>query len=442
MILPSPQLTHAWKPLRYHPKHAALWDTAVSRKKRFIAACAGRGSGKTELARRFITLSLAIQKEEPAIYAYCLPTFPQARKVAWYPILSLIPPRWIAKNGINKTESSITTIFGSTLYIVGMDKPYRIEGLQLDGCIVDESSDQRPGMFAKTIVPMLTHRNAWCWRIGVPKKSGVGRLEYRTFFEEGLDPNHPTQASFHWKSADILTPTQLAEVKSQLDPEEFREQFEAEWLDAGGSVYHNFSKENISDAARYTPGERIYVGCDFNVSPMAWTLSHFKDGKLYVFDEIFLRDSNTPKTLDALHEKYGLIHSAADGEWTFIGDASARARKTNATRTDYLLIKNDVRFGHKKVLFPLRNPHLRDRFACVNAALLNANEERRVLIHPQCKYLRNDLLTVAYKEGTSDIENYDGTDIGHISDALGYTIYRLMPIKIQRTYAPTVHIGN
>lgn len=431
------ELTPAWYPLRYHPIHAQLWDTAINRRVKYLAAVAGRGSGKTEMARRFMVLNLAYQKPHDALYAYCLPTYAQAKKVAWYPILSLLPSSWI--KSVNKSESSITTVFGSTLYIVGMDKPHRIEGLQLDGCVIDESSDQKPGMFAKTIVPMLTHRNAWCWRIGVPKKTGIGRVEFRLFFEAGLDPSNSNQASFHWRSADILTASQIAEAKSQLDPQEFAEQFEAEWVDTGGTVYYNFNQACVTDAIKYDPMKRIIVGCDFNVDPMCWTLGHFIDGKLYIFDEIFLRDTNTPAALQSLHERYGTSHQA---EWSFYGDASARSRKTSATRTDYLIIKNDVRFGHKRVYFPARNPQIKDRTAAVNAAFLNAAGERRLLVHPRCKHLINDLMVMSYKEGTTEIENYEGTDIGHTSDALGYAVHMLMPIKLARLSAPKVLIRS
>ena len=121
----------------------------------------------------------------------------------------MIPKEWLHKDSINKSESCITTVFGSKLYIVGMDKPQRIEGMQIDGIVIDESSDQRPGMFQKTVVPMLTHRNAWCWRIGVPKKAGIGRAEFKEFFDKGRKEQDSGIESYTWKSADILLPEEL-----------------------------------------------------------------------------------------------------------------------------------------------------------------------------------------------------------------------------------------
>lgn len=444
----SLSLPQAWYPLRYHPTQAKLWSFLQNRTKKYISAVAGRGSGKTEIARRFIVQQLAYKKPWPdPLFAYCLPTYPQAKKVAWYPLIQLIPPQWIAKDGINKTESTITTIFGSKLYIVGMDKPYRIEGLQFDDIVLDESSDQRPGTFSKTVVPMLTHRNGRCIRIGVPKKSGVGRVDFKLFFENGLPTvdgvyNHPTQASFWWPSEDILTPQQIEEAKGQLDEQEYNEQFRGQWIDSGGTIYYSFSKGNNLADVSYSPGETIIVGCDFNVNPMCWILSHFKDGKLFIFDEIFLRDTNTPAALDHLHKTYGIVHAQNNGDFVFCGDASAHSRKTSATRTDYLIIKNDIRFGNKKVFFPQKNPQTRDRYACVNAALCNAESVTRILISTRCKHLINDLMAMSYKEGTTEPEDYTGTDIGHTSDALGYVVFKYMPIKLARIYSPVVITSN
>ena len=81
-------LTPAWTQLRFHEKQNKLWRSAAN----YVAVAAGRGSGKTELARRRIIRYLPIKKDWPyPIYAYCLPTYKQARRVAWRPLLNLIP---------------------------------------------------------------------------------------------------------------------------------------------------------------------------------------------------------------------------------------------------------------------------------------------------------------------------------------------------------------
>lgn len=419
-----------WTTFRYHPVQAALWTYTG----RFAAIVAGRRSGKTDLCRRKLVLQLPIKKPWPdPRYYFILPTYRQAEEVAWEKIKELVPPAWILKGGINNTKMTIKTVFGSKLLVAGADKPKRLEGVPSDFVMIDESADQQPGLFSRTILPMLTERSGNCYRLGVPKKDGIGRMEFREFYQHGLQGLNQI-ASFHWVSADILDPGEVELARAHLDPVEFAEQFEAMWQDLGSSVYYNFGQVNLRDDFDYDPAYEIVVGCDFNVDPMCWTLSQFIDGKLYVFDELFLRDANTPKTMDFLANKF---HAHTAG-WKFFGDATSKARKTNASRSDYVIIKNDARFGNKRVIFPEKNPSRRDRYASVNAAFKTADGNTRLYVHTRCKRLINDFNAVSYVEGTTDLEDYTGTDLGHMSDALGYEVYGLMPIRVIPTSIPTV----
>lgn len=413
-------LTDAWTPLRYHPEQNRLWRTRY----RFCAVTAGRGSGKTELSRRRVVRMLPVRKPWPdPIYFFALPTYSQAKRVAWEPIKRLIPPDWIKPGGISETELTIETVFGSKLFLLGLDHPERAEGVQWDGGIIDESSDQKPGVFDRTFMPTFSHRNAWCWRIGVPKRFGRGAKEFKRYFDRGVEGD-PNIASFHWRSADIIPAEQLEIARHSLSDVDFAEQYEASWEQAGGLIFHAFGRHNIGPVY-YRPDETIIVGSDFNVNPMAWTLSHkTEDGRLETFDEIFLRDTNTPATLDYLWRKYGPHHKAG---WVFCGDASGRSRKSSATTTDYLLIYNDSRFKQKRVIYPKSNPAMQDRFASCNALFRNAAGEVRATIDPRCKRTIEDLSDRAYKEGTREPD--DAGDVSHCSDALGYVIHTFFPIK-------------
>ena len=97
---------------------------------------AGRASGKTELSCRRLVRYLPIRKEHPdPIYVFSGPTYAQAKRIAWSKILNLIPNHWI--KDVSQAELRIETIFGSQLLLVGLDKPERIEGIQIDGIVVD-----------------------------------------------------------------------------------------------------------------------------------------------------------------------------------------------------------------------------------------------------------------------------------------------------------------
>lgn len=412
-------LTKAWQTLRYHSHQDKLWRTPA----RFVAVAAGRGSGKTELARRRIVRFLPIGK----LYFYALPTYRQAKRIAWKPILSLIPKHWITR--IHETDMRIETIFGSVLYIIGMDKPQRIEGDQWDGGVIDESCDQKPGTFALSVLPALSHKNGWYWRIGVPKRVGVGATEFKTFCF------HEAEEYYTWASSTVLTTKQLEYARKTLDPKDFNEQYNATWETAGGAVFYAFNEVlNVSADVAYDPDAPLIIGSDFNVSPMAWVVCQKYNKTLLVLDELFERDTNTQATLDLLYNKY---HSHTAG-WEFYGDATSRSRNTRTSMSDYLHIRNDQRFTNSRVLYPASNPAVANRFSACNSAFCNAAGERRVLIHPRCKNLIRDLNSRHYKPNSNAPHDVD--DLGHISDALGYVLYKLFPLMVSTFGSSPVYV--
>jgi hypothetical protein len=409
-----------WKQLKYHPVRQELYTNPG----RFPLVAAGRGSGKSEYAKRFVVRQLPLHKpwEDPC-YFYGLPTYGQAKRVAWESFLKLIPQQWI-KGEPSVSELVIKTVFGSSLHIVGMDKPMRIEGTQWDGGVLDEYGDQKPGAFGLSVLPALAFKRGWCWRIGVPKRFGIGAAKFHEEFHLALEGKTPESKAFTWSSEDILTPEEIISAKSLLGVKEYNEQYRASWEDKDGLVFYAFSAGNVTSEAVYQSDQPIIVSSDFNVDPMSWVLCHKTATGLNAFDEVCLRNTNTQKTLDELYRRYGPHQSG----WMFVGDASSKARKTSATTSDLAQIMADNRFINKKVMYSKSNPPVADRNAAVNALCLNAMDEVRLRIHPRCLAVIKDLSGLSYIKGTREIQPVLG--MGHMSDALGYVIYKLYPVTV------------
>ena len=415
---------NGWPQLEYHPVQDAFWNC----RKRFAYTPAGRASGKTELSLRKLVAVLPDEKEWPdPMYVYGSPTYSQGKRTAWKRLKRLCPNHWI--ESISEVELSITTVFGSQLFIVGMDKPERIEGIQIDGIVVDESCDQKPGSFDLSILPTLTRRRGWAWRIGVPKRYGCGAVEFRTKFEEAVAGELPDSAGFTWPSSEICDPDELAYAKATMDTRDFAEQFDASWLTASGGVFYAFDKEFNCRPCAYDPTRAILVGSDFNVDPMCSVLSHLSGDVLEVFDEIFLRNSNTPHMLDVLTSRY----KNHKGGWQFYGDATGKARKSSATRSDYAHISTDAKLKAmgRTLHYPSSNPPIADRFASTNARICSGDNTRRVYIDERCTHLITDLQIRAYKPNSR--LPADSGDIGHPSDALGYMLHKRFPLGFELT---------
>jgi len=87
-----------------------LWNE----NKRFAVVTAGRRSGKTELAKRRLVITLAKRKPwSPARYFAAAPTRDQAKRIFWADLKALVPSRWV-KN-ISESDLCIKTRFSSEL---------------------------------------------------------------------------------------------------------------------------------------------------------------------------------------------------------------------------------------------------------------------------------------------------------------------------------------
>lgn len=75
-----------WYRLRDHPVQLALLD-AVGEGVRFVVVPAGRRSGKTERAKRFLAREAMLRGGE--VYFAAAPTFGQAKKIWWDDLKSL-----------------------------------------------------------------------------------------------------------------------------------------------------------------------------------------------------------------------------------------------------------------------------------------------------------------------------------------------------------------
>jgi len=225
----SKDLPLNWGSLKYHPQQYEAFHSNT----RFVNLACGRRSGKTELARRKIIIALTVKKHwtNPS-YFYALPTFNQAKRVAWAELLKLIPTEWVdSKYGgfVDNTNLHIRTVFGSELYVFGMDQPQRIEGLAFDGGVVDEACDHEPKSFDRFIVPGLVLRNGRCWRIGYVNSKGKCFREFRIFWEMGNSGDYPDIVSYSWPSKDFISAEELAAIRSMMDERDFNEQYNASW---------------------------------------------------------------------------------------------------------------------------------------------------------------------------------------------------------------------
>jgi hypothetical protein len=108
---------------------------------------------------------------------------------------------------------------GSVLTLESGEKRERIEGVSITGAIIDESSDQLPGLFDLTVLPAMSQiDDSWCWRVGVPKSNGVGGQDFKKSCERYLmlSESDNKYAYIHWSYANMGWRDHYLELKTVL----------------------------------------------------------------------------------------------------------------------------------------------------------------------------------------------------------------------------------
>jgi len=207
-------------------------------------------------------------------------------------------------------------------------------------------------------------------------------------------------------------------------PEAQRQRFLlGEYTDiSDGQAYYAFDREKHVQAVIKKLGTH-FISMDFNVQPMTATIFQITNGRMEVFDEVYLENSDTPRMINELQKRgyQGL---------EVIPDSTSKNRKTSG-KSDFDLLKEagfKVHWSH--------NPLVYDRV--VNLNLLLTND--KIIIDPKCKKLINDLEKVQWKDNKLDQKGANAM-LTHISDALGYGAWK-MKDELQGKEKARISIGS
>jgi len=227
-----------WYDLKPHPVQLDLLG-AVARGVRFPVVPAGRRSGKTERAKRFIAKQAMLNPGEK--YFLAAPTYNQAKRIWWDDIKSLTLSE-IHPRKPSETELIVYCPNGTEIHIIGLDRPQRIEGIGWTGGIIDEIADVKPDALTLNILPALNTVNptrpdyrAFCWFIGVPE----GLNHYYEMAEYARTSGDKNWELFAWTSAEILPPDVVEAARENMSPRQFAQEYETKFETAGRRAHEN-----------------------------------------------------------------------------------------------------------------------------------------------------------------------------------------------------------
>lgn len=414
-----------WYRLKDHPVQLALVG-AVSNGVRFPIVPAGRRSGKTERFKRFITKEAMRSPSEN--YFAAAPTRDQAKKIFWNDLKLLSFANHLPKKP-SETELKIHFPNDTTITVLGLDEPARIEGTAWTGGGIDEFGNIKEGAWQENILPALDTVNptrpdyrAWCWIFGVPE----GLNHYYDIYDYALTANDPNYKVYHWKSAEILPSDVIEAAKRVLSPRQYRQEYEASFETAEGRIYDDYAQANQTNETIQSH-EQLMWHHDFNFTPMSSGIAVKRGEDIYILDEIILESATSRQSALEFIERY---KTHQNKHVIIYGDPAGRAGEKHGHESDYTEMENVLRSNGWRYTRKVKRaaPAIKDRQNSVRAKICNANGERSLFVNPsKAKYAHKGLATVQTKNGSSFIEEV--SDYQHITTAIGYMIDYEWPIN-------------
>lgn len=206
----------------------------------------------------------------------------------------------------------------------------------------------------------------------------------------------------------------LDSLAAQYDEKLAQQELEGEFVSiTQGQAYYAFDRDkhvHEFDKPHLLP----YSGNDFNIDPMTCVIGYATSKMLFIWDERFLRNTDTYGLARQLRPYSGL---------RIIPDSTAKNRKTSG-RSDIQILEDE---GFEVI--PTRNPYVTDRVNNLNRLF----SQGRIVIHPRCKKLINDLEKVCWMEGKIELDQKTDRMLTHISDGLGYMAWKLFNPTIGST---------
>jgi len=321
----------------------------------------------------------------------------------------------------------------------GAFNPDALRGNGLDLIVLDEFASMKPEAWTEVFRPALSDRQGHALFIGTPK----GRNHFYERFEYAH--NDPDWAAFQFTTAEggLVDGEELCRAARELDPVSYRQEFDGEFVSANRHrVYYTFDRALHLRAQSFERLFPVVWSIDFNVSPMCMLLLQRVEDIVQVFDEIVLPNANTEAACQAFLDKAELLYQQVPGyqrpmNVEVYGNASGNQKRTSAAETDWTIIRQFFRRWkgtyQESIHVLSANPPVRDRINCVNSRLRNTFEENRLFIDPRCRELVKDLEQVAWATDSTGavMSELDKSDRArtHASDALGYYIAQVFPLK-------------
>jgi len=373
----------------------------------------GYGCGKTYIGALRTIYQSYVNRPYPVLYVS--PNYPQARRTIIHTIEAILTRSKIAYDYNKSYHEFKINGWRGTIWIASGEIPNSLKGPNVAAAGIDEPFIQKFETFEQVMARVREPEAPLpeIFLTGTPEQLNWG-------YDVAMnDKGLYDLAMIVGRTADnTRLPKEYVErLMKAYDEDQRKAYLDGQFLNlTKGQVYRHFDRSRHVARQEVGSEQVVMAGIDFNVDYMSAELFICPDGKnVHWFDEIRLSDSDTYALADKLSQKYPGI--------TVYPDASGSGRRSSSKSTDHAILR-DKGF---KVRSRAKNPAVRDRVNAMNGKL-RAGE----MTFGNVPYLIKDMERVVWKG--DEIDKSSDPSLTHSSDAAGYPVEHLFPVRVSRPY--------
>lgn len=386
---------------------------------RFRVVLAGRRGGKTFLAMREVC---RFASKPNSVVWMLANSRQQIKSLCWSKLKKKLNKlNWIADT--NESELTITLVNGSQICLKSAEQGDNLRGESLNFICIDEFCDiDLEEIWNQIIRPSLSDKKGHALFTGTPK---AGNQAARDLYDNYLTKKNWASFSYTTEEGGFVDADEIEQARQDLSPKVFSQEYLANWENFAGIIFGEFGEHNIAEVRKPTETEPIFIGGDFNVTPMSCVIGRQTKNGIEVYDEIYLDNSNTSEMIDEIRSRY------PRNPIVFFPDPAGVQRKTSAGGNSDIKLLEMAGFQCR---YHRQHPLVRDRINAGNSLFFKRPDgTTRFTIDPSCKKTITCLKNWAYKTDSMIPDKNSGFD--HGCDALTYMVQFLYPIN--KTTAPS-----
>jgi len=336
--------------------------------------------------------------------AYYLPTYPLIKDIAFVKFPDLLDELKI-KYRLNKSDKEIHIENYNKIIFRSMDNPDNIVGYEVAYSLIDEADILPIDKMDRAYKKILARNSI----TDEPNVDAVSTPEgYKWLYNQSISGYFKVIRA---KTLDnkFISKGYIEELTKQYPPQLLEAYLNGKFVNlTSGVVYSYFDRTKHHTSERIKDKEILHIGQDFNIGGCKGKINVIRDDKPLMLDEYSVND--TQSIINYLKSNF------SNHKIFIYPDASGKAHKTNASRSDIQMLK-DAGFN---VIARNKNPLVKDRVNVLNNMFYN-NEY--LINTDMCTDATKALEQQVYdKNGIPEKFNGAGT-IDDDNDATGYFIY-------------------